>query len=202
MGSGEGNPGARETLSSIADGNARVAVNACWSAIQRDEVGPVRATMAAMTMRSMCAALVICAALVASACGTSGTTTGAGGDAGTEDGGNPPGCPAAEPNAGTPCAQDGLSCSYGQCREEHASCANGVWNVAATDHYCPATPKCEGAGGRCTCGATCPPGSVLTGGVTDNGCPVAPPNSECGYICCMPASDAGADAPSDVVTDG
>ena len=60
---------------------------------------------------------------------TSGTGGGAGG--GSSGTGDPGTCPADEPSGGSPCAPEGLSCTYTTCfygAKDQVSCIGGTWN--------------------------------------------------------------------------
>src|SRR6476659_8874064 len=82
---------------------------------------------------SLCAAFVWVCAIVG-ACGSSSSGT-EGLDGGPSDGGNPVDCPASKPAPGTPCAPNGLQCSYG-CNVA-AACTSGLWAIAESAIPCP-----------------------------------------------------------------
>lgn len=111
--------------------------------------------------------LALCLLLVA--CG--GKTENTLSDAGTDGEGfdaKPlvPGCPSAEPQAGSSCTKEGLECEYGNdprwsCNAV-ARCESGSWAIALTDTmWCPTPatnpPECPatfGGGGTCTATGT------------------------------------------------
>lgn len=68
-----------------------------------------------------------------------------------------PTCPAAEPKDGDPCPfADGVSCSYGQCCPDEATCEGGKWQVVLSGctqpaEVCPETLPQDGA----PCGGPC-----------------------------------------------
>jgi hypothetical protein len=63
--------------------------------------------------------------------GTGGVaSTGSSGTSGTGGTGDPGTCPAGEPSPGSPCAPEGLSCTYTTCAyglQEQVSCVSGTW---------------------------------------------------------------------------
>ena len=112
------------------------------------------------------------------------------------DGGNPPGCPAATPNASESCDAPGLRCSYG-CSVE-ATCSGGSWQVATSNIACALDSGTSSDGSAtcssdhdCTSGMQCAPGGVPLGcGVCE-----MPPNPCSTDTDCVLAADAAPGAP-------
>jgi hypothetical protein len=78
--------------------------------------------------------------------GTNGSAGAAGtnGASGAPDGGT---CPSTVPNHDSPCAPNGLSCSYGDCCPVTATCSAGRWQVLTppcVPPVCPAAPPRNG----------------------------------------------------------
>jgi hypothetical protein len=71
--------------------------------------------------------------------GTAGTsgTAGTNGASGAPDGGT---CPSTVPNPSSPCAPNGLSCSYGDCCPVTATCSGGGWQVITPPCVPPVCP--------------------------------------------------------------
>jgi hypothetical protein len=110
---------------------------------------------------------------VVAACSSDGSGT-SGGDAGPNDGGNPPGCPASRPMAGAPCAPDGLSCSYG-CNTQ-AACSAGTWAVAQSEIACQLPDGGPADGSR-----RLPDGAIICNGDAD-----CRASGQGGFLSCSP----------------
>ncbi len=135
---------------------------------------------------------VVTVALAVTACGgsaISGTSDGGAGTGGTSgsggsggSGGAPqPGCPTAEPQAGTACARPGLTCTYPWCGVTvDYQCSAGTWQQTTQGSCNPPPPTCPGTmppnNGVCSA----PDGTVCTfpNPGDPNGC-CPPPQATC-----------------------
>jgi hypothetical protein len=122
--------------------------------------------------------LLAAVAAVAVGCGSTSST------GGSADGGNPPGCPAAIPNATLSCTAAGLQCTYG-CGA-FATCRGGTWTVTESNITCGADSGAASDGAAtCSSSADCHP--------TDFECSPGGVTIGCG-ICAMPQNPCSVDS--------
>ena len=120
--------------------------------------------------RSSFVVTVGAASALLGACG--GVSTTGPTDGGTDDSGNPIGCPAAMPTSGTACAGT-ESCSYGnKCSPTSATCNNGTWSVAIGNPPAPTCPSSQPtSGAACDCYPSnfqCPYAAGMCNGMPNN----------------------------------
>ncbi len=157
----------------MAHRGALVDAAAASFAVAAASARPVRWFEIMRTRRRFRSSFVVtvgAASALLGACGGVSTTGPA--DGGTDDSGNPAGCPATMPTSGTACAGT-ESCTYGnKCSPTSASCNNGTWSVAIGNPpapMCPSTQPTSGA--ACDCYPSnfqCPYAAGMCNGLPNN----------------------------------